>query len=313
MDLKQLQKNWDGLGAKDPLWAILTDPSKQGGRWDIAEFFAVGEQEIAGVMTLLQALHVSVNLAVALDFGCGVGRLTQALARRFESVYGVDIAPSMIEQAKRLNTSERCQFLVNQSDDLSVFPSEFFDFIYTNIVLQHMEPRYGKKYLAEFLRTLKRGGVLCFEVPDRPRPEVSPPPRDYKSEAGSPATAPAQVLAAGTLDVPAAVRNHSLAYAFRRIFELGLLRKLVRWFSQTGSRAVRRLIKVTPAEVAKLVPARTHVAASIDDEFKMEMYAVPREVVKEIILGAGCRLLHEHETPVSGPEWIAYMYVVLKP
>src|ERR1700682_912533 len=38
-----------------------------------------------------------------LDFGCGVGRLTQGPASYFASVRGVDIAPSMIELAKRHN------------------------------------------------------------------------------------------------------------------------------------------------------------------------------------------------------------------
>ena len=39
----------------------------------------------------------------ALDFGCGVGRLTRALGTRFESALGVDISAGMIEQARRLN------------------------------------------------------------------------------------------------------------------------------------------------------------------------------------------------------------------
>ncbi len=47
----------------------------------------------------------------ALDFGCGVGRLTQALARHFNIVDGVDIAPSMIELANQFNRSGgRCRY-----------------------------------------------------------------------------------------------------------------------------------------------------------------------------------------------------------
>lgn len=33
------------------------------------------------------------------------------------------------------------------------------------IVLQHMEPRYARAYIAEFLRVLRPGGVACFQVP----------------------------------------------------------------------------------------------------------------------------------------------------
>lgn len=38
---------------------------------------------------------------VALDFGCGVGRLTRALAAFFDRATGVDISSSMIEEAKK--------------------------------------------------------------------------------------------------------------------------------------------------------------------------------------------------------------------
>ena len=37
----------------------------------------------------------------ALDYGCGVGRLTLPLAERCEHVYGVDVSPSMLREAAR--------------------------------------------------------------------------------------------------------------------------------------------------------------------------------------------------------------------
>lgn len=121
MELQELQRHWDGFGLTDPLWAILTDPSKRGGNWDVHEFFALGEQEISGVMDMIGALGIEVHPDRALDFGCGVGRLTQALAPRFKSVCGVDIAPSMIEHARRFNRFEQCSYLVNVRADLHAF------------------------------------------------------------------------------------------------------------------------------------------------------------------------------------------------
>ena len=41
---EELQKNWDHLGQEDPLWAILSDPEKKVGKWDITEFFDTGEK-----------------------------------------------------------------------------------------------------------------------------------------------------------------------------------------------------------------------------------------------------------------------------
>src|SRR5262245_27704425 len=103
MDLKTLQNNWDQLGKTDPLWAILSDPAKKGGRWDLDEFLRTGEHEIASIFDLLQSLGLSVGSARALDFGCGIGRLTRVLSTRFDECWGLDIAPSMIAFANQLN------------------------------------------------------------------------------------------------------------------------------------------------------------------------------------------------------------------
>lgn len=36
-------KVWEDWAQADPLWAILSDPSRKGGRWDLEEFFASRE------------------------------------------------------------------------------------------------------------------------------------------------------------------------------------------------------------------------------------------------------------------------------
>ena len=71
------------LRADGSLWAILTEPSKWFGRWDEGEFFETGVKQIAGVMETIQSLGIDVARGRALDFGCGVGRLTQALCDAF--------------------------------------------------------------------------------------------------------------------------------------------------------------------------------------------------------------------------------------
>jgi ubiquinone/menaquinone biosynthesis C-methylase UbiE len=166
MNLKELQNNWNTFGKQDPLWAIATWPEKKGNRWKLEEFFELGKKEVEGVLNHLKILGVTIHQGRALDFGCGVGRLTQALANHFDEVVGVDIAPSMIQLAKRYNRhGSRCQYYLNEVDDLTVFPGNGFDFIYTNIVLQHMVPSYSKSYIREFLRVLRPGGLLVFQLP----------------------------------------------------------------------------------------------------------------------------------------------------
>jgi SAM-dependent methyltransferase len=172
MDLDELQRHWDELGKRDPFWAVLTDPQKKGRKWDPIEFFKTGEEEIACIMEYVESLGFPLPRNRALDFGCGVGRLSQALCGYFKRCCGVDIASSMIELAKTYNRyGNRCQYYVNESDDLRLFENDSFDFIYSNIVLQHMRPKYSKKYIQEFLRTLAPGGLLIFQIPSEPVPE----------------------------------------------------------------------------------------------------------------------------------------------
>ena len=139
MKLKELQNNWNQFGKQDPLWAILAQPDKKGNKWTPAEFFEIGRQEIACVMEYVQKLGLLQQRGRALDFGCGVGRLTQALASHFDEVVGIDIAPSMIKLAKQYNQfGSRCSYHLNDEDNLRFISDQEVHFIYTNIVLQHM-------------------------------------------------------------------------------------------------------------------------------------------------------------------------------
>jgi SAM-dependent methyltransferase len=166
MDIKTLQSTWDRLGKEDPLWAILSDRAKRGNKWDLDEFFKTGEEQVAGILQLVESLGVPLSRGRALDFGCGVGRLTQALCSHFATCSGVDISPSMIQLARDYNRrGSRCTYHLNGDPDLALFADNSFDFVVTVQVLQHMKPEYSKAYVKEFLRVLKPGGVLFFQVP----------------------------------------------------------------------------------------------------------------------------------------------------
>lgn len=174
--LENLQATWENLGKKDALWAILTYPQKKNGKWEIDEFFSDGKKEIDDLMNYISSLNVTISHQRALDFGCGVGRLTQALAQYFDEVCGVDIAPSMIDLANKYNCHEsRCNYYLNNSNCLSIFPDKSFDFIFSKITLQHMKPAYCKKYISEFLRILAPTGVLIFQLPSERIQKISIP------------------------------------------------------------------------------------------------------------------------------------------
>jgi SAM-dependent methyltransferase len=167
MALRYLRKTWDQFGRNDPLWAILTHSGKKGNRWDLDEFFQTGRDDIARLVAYLDRVAPWCRRGSALDFGCGIGRLTLALADHFDEVVGVDVARPMITRADELNpTPDRCRFVLNRSAHLRRFADGTFDLVYSRIVLQHMQPPLVRRYLPELIRVLRPGGALVFQLPD---------------------------------------------------------------------------------------------------------------------------------------------------
>lgn len=169
MDLHELERNWEAFGRQDPMWAIVTDDRFKGGKWDSDAFHLSGERDIEILRNATIHHGLSFEGASALGFGCGVGRLTQALRGYYTHATGLDIAPSMIDQATRSNRhGDACQYFVNESNDLSRFSDNSFDLVCSIIVLQHMRPELSSKYISEFVRILRPGGTLVFQIPSQP-------------------------------------------------------------------------------------------------------------------------------------------------
>lgn len=162
--LQKLKKNWNNLADEDALWAILSDPTKKHNKWQLEEFFKIGENEISNVFKELESLDLKVKFGRCLDFGCGAGRLTQALGNFFNESIGVDISEKMIELARNYNSRDNCKFFVNEDENLNLFSDGYFDFIYSSITFQHIYPTYALAYLRACLKKLAIGGVIVFQI-----------------------------------------------------------------------------------------------------------------------------------------------------
>lgn len=173
MSLTELRDSWNELAAKDAFQAVLTRSAAARERWDPDAFFQTGVEEVDFILHRIRTLGVEPGAARALDFGCGLGRVTQALCRHFRQVDGVDIASEMIERAQSFNRfPDRCAYHLNEAADLRLFPDAAFDVVYSNIVLQHIEPDFSRRYIDEFFRVLRPGGVAVFQIPAGPVPNV---------------------------------------------------------------------------------------------------------------------------------------------
>jgi SAM-dependent methyltransferase len=195
---------WEHAARQDPLWAILSDPVMAGRRWSLDEFFESGRREISLLEYQLRRLGRVPRRERALDFGCGVGRLTQALAPSFAEVIGIDASPTMIALANRLNRHPgSVRYVLNQSPRLEQIGPGTVDLVYSDIVLQHVEPEAARGYIAEFLRILRPGGITVFQLPSHKRPAsalagqpVSMPLEAYDAELQI-VSGPPEAMAAG--------------------------------------------------------------------------------------------------------------------
>lgn len=177
-----IRRQWELNARTDPYWAILTRPDRRNRRWQKDEFFATGREIVQHHLRLLDQKGVAYTRGRVLDFGCGVGRLSQALAREFDQVVGLDVSDQMLMLARaNLAGQANVHYVKNLRPDLGMFRNGEFDFVYTLITLQHMPPALARAYLAEFVRVLRPDGVAFFQIiVDRKKASLFWPPTLFK-------------------------------------------------------------------------------------------------------------------------------------
>jgi SAM-dependent methyltransferase len=163
---------WSALGSTDPFWSVLTDE-----RWrsknmtdeqKIEAFYATGEGDLLRLDGWLSRNSVKLTSeAVCAEYGCGVGRLTQWLAKRFRRVVAFDISEPHLQAARdrlsRLAIDNVDFILVRGIGDLRMLCN--IDLFYSFIVLQHNPPPIIAKILSSAFAGLNEGGCCFFQVP----------------------------------------------------------------------------------------------------------------------------------------------------
>lgn len=169
-ELAKLKSVWHTLGREDPFWAVVSHPSRRGGRWTLNEFLATGEADVQRYRKIL-GRHGGApeQFQAVLDFGCGVGRLTRVWTRFSQRVTGVDISAPMLERAQTIaGDLPGVAFVLNQTGDLRSLGKAEFDLVFSHICLQHIPWPLAQGYLREFARVCQAGGHVTFQLPTRP-------------------------------------------------------------------------------------------------------------------------------------------------
>jgi SAM-dependent methyltransferase len=101
-----------------------------------------------------------------LEIGCGIGRMTVPLARRFAGVEAVDVSEEMVRRAcETLAGFPHAHACATNGTDLAEYADGAFDFVFSYLVLQHVpDPAVVRGYLREIARVLRPGGACHLQL-----------------------------------------------------------------------------------------------------------------------------------------------------
>jgi len=137
-------------------------------RPDWGAFWRGGEDDLATFIALLDLRIGSAETVV--EIGCGLGRITRALASRAAHVVALDVSPAMIAAAQQHNPGlPGVDWRVGDGESLTGVASASADGVFSHVVFQHVpDPAITYAYVAEIGRVLRPGGWAAFQVSDDP-------------------------------------------------------------------------------------------------------------------------------------------------
>ncbi|MGC2765476.1 MAG: class I SAM-dependent methyltransferase [Candidatus Acidiferrum sp.] len=162
--------SWERFAEVDPYLYILTNMK----RTDPRAFWESGERLVKIELLPVIQSH-AVRPFVAMEVGCGIGRLVLPLSRTFRHVVGVDIASGMVQRATSFandNGIKNVSFAaISGPEDLLKQTGEYSgtcDFIYSLLVFQHI-PEFSiiEGYLHVIRTLLHKRGIAYLQFDTR--------------------------------------------------------------------------------------------------------------------------------------------------
>ena len=169
--LHSASERWEKFAQLDPYTYILTEQQGAGA----AEFWKSGEQVVSTELLPLLSEY-ALRPLVALEIGCGLGRLAIPLTKHFQQVAGVDVSPTMVQQATVLTRergiSNAFYTAIARPEDLLDLHGYVrkCDLVYSILVFQHIA---DFQTIAAYLRAigalLSEHGIAYLQFDTRPQ------------------------------------------------------------------------------------------------------------------------------------------------
>jgi len=153
---------WDQKARENPMYYISSyrpyDQQDQDEFWSWGEKLTERYLEESGIAFTGEER--------VLEIGCGIGRMTRALGKRFREVVAIDVSDEMVRQAgEHLAEMPNVTVRLGTGVDLAGLDDNAFDFVFSYLVFQHIpEAEVTRLYLAEAARVLRPGGWFHFQV-----------------------------------------------------------------------------------------------------------------------------------------------------
>lgn len=166
--IAKVKAAWTHLGEERPHFSVLTNEAflPHNLPQTIDQFWASGDTEAARVLSIARAHGLEPASGVCVEYGCGVGRLTGALAPHFSGYHAYDISPTHLAEAReRLRALGLAQVSLVQCAESVVETLAPCDLFYSHIVFQHNPPPLMALLVRQALASLRPGGLAVFQLP----------------------------------------------------------------------------------------------------------------------------------------------------
>jgi SAM-dependent methyltransferase len=165
----KVRSQYAKVGPTEPHFAVLVDSPESIDTVDanISQFWSTGHAQALDLLQPLERFGLTeLTSKTAVEYGCGIGRLSFGLASQFQQLHSYDVSDSQITLAKKASVDAavlNCQFHLSSGNPFAAL--EPCDFFYSKNTFQHYPPPLIHQFIRNALRSLKPDGVALFQVP----------------------------------------------------------------------------------------------------------------------------------------------------